>query len=1039
MTQRVDSGNQRLPAEAIDTWSVAEPFGRVWPDEAVGRELPVTLTDGGSLEVVDDAGERVPAQLAAGGQRIRYPARLAAGSTQRYRLCRSAGDPPASPLSLQGDADRGWRAQGAAVGISWDARGGLEALRGVDGDWRPAQLEWRGVDVAEASAEVLASGPVTARVRQHVRSADGTAMHVTWEVDGVTPVVWLSIEQESEAQGALVVRLGRTLQPPTHAYWRPHSPSAWRGPRGTVHCRQVYTIPDTGDAVHIGPFYNWAADAASFWACWSDAASDLLYLGWVRPSRTHVPDGVERAVVRVDPPTARLDLEVPLQRGRRCLALALLDRGCTDVGVDGAPNDLDGLHARLNGVGLGDLHAMHLEDAAPTNAFPRLWLAPDEVPEVRRRFQAWDWLRERCREHADDHIADSVAVRDESTTRYLGRDDAGAYLVTGDEDRARRALRQLREELDAIVARLLDYGPTVDDTLGIGLSRDLRALVLNLDLVLGSGAATADVRRDVLRKLAFVTEVQSTDDAWPGTGCGIARGNDNFHPDVISARGIAAALLDGHPRQATWLRAAVDEMGRYLESYHLPSGMSRESATYQLVSLAYALQLHAAAARRGFTGIARLPALRRSFGFLAATQTPVDPRCGHRMLPTVGHVTVHHWCQSLQAYFAWAAKAAAADDADFAARMMAAWQRGGGFIVPLHDYYHDRIWSPALLLMDHELAVDGDDADLQASAAHDGFGAVLRARHGEGDDDTEGYVAFKMGPSTGHFDADEGSFTWYAFGQPLLADFGCQYNPNLDSHPWLHNRISFDHRADGPPRGGQLLAHHFGDGIDYLCGEVRVGSLYFHGEWPQRDAYFDGRHAGAPEEVAEQRWRRHLVYVHALETIVLLDELDGDLPTDWSLQVYADSVRTDGGTASFDGQFGVDLDVHLLRPRQPHLQVSAFSHQGFDEPRLPSPWWRDARWTAPPGTSMSSMAEQALTLRARASPGQPYVAVLAARRAGQAQATVSGRDWHLRVETAGGTCEVATVPPFDGWQVSVRGRAGGSQLAIEAPLPRFGP
>lgn len=128
--------------------------------------------------------------------------------------------------------------------------------------------------------------------------------------------------------------------------------------------------------------------------------------------------------------------------------------------------------------------------------------------------------------------------------------------------------------------------------------------------------------------------------------------------------------------------------------------------------------------------LAALPSLRRSFAFLAATQAPVDARCGHRLLPTIGHVTVHHWCQGLQAYFAWAARATAPTDPAFAARMMAAWKRGGAFAVPLHDYFHDRIWSP--------------------------------------------------------------------------------------------------------PRGGRLTAHAFADGVDYLCGECRVRSLSFHGEWPRR-------------------------------------------------------------------------------------------------------------------------------------------------------------------------------------------------------------
>ena len=100
-------------------------------------------------------------------------------------------------------------------------------------------------------------------------------------------------------------------------------------------------------------------------------------------------------------------------------------------------------------------------------------------------------------------------------------------------------------------------------------------------------------------------------------------------------------------------------------------------------------------------------------------------------------------------------------------------------------------------------------------------------------------VLFKMGESTGHYDDDEGSLIWYAFGKPLLTDFGCQYNPNFHAHPWLHNRISVDHAATGHPRAGQLRAHSFGEGFDFACGVVRIRSLYRETEWPVRHRDFD--------------------------------------------------------------------------------------------------------------------------------------------------------------------------------------------------------
>jgi len=363
---------------------------------------------------------------------------------------------------------------------------------------------------------------------------------------------------------------------------------------------------------------------------------------------------------------------------------------------------------------------------------------------------------------------------------------------------------------------------------------------------------------------------------------------------------------------------------------------------------------------------------------------------------------------------------------------MRAWRRGGGHVVSLHDYQQNMIWSPPLLLLDRELPEAEDDDDLARSSVFEGLGAVLRAPHGDG---SEGYLLAKMGPCHGHFDQDEGSILWYAWGQPVLADFGTQYDPNFHAHPWLHNRISFDHKADAAPRQGRMVAHQFAEGIDYLCGEVKVTHQFFHGEWPDRDPDYDFRQAGDPWALGtEQSWRRHLIYLHDLETVVLLEEIAGTLPTDWNLQVHADSVSTTAGRATFTGRFGVDLDVQLLRPGSPNLTTSGYSHLGFDEPRGAKAWWRSARWTAPPETSMTNMAEQALTLRAHAGPGQPYFAALTARRAAIAPTRFEASgDWGVRIVSDAGEALVTTSASFSRWNVQVTTTAGRRETQIQLP------
>jgi hypothetical protein len=375
--------------------------------------------------------------------------------------------------------------------------------------------------------------------------------------------------------------------------------------------------------------------------------------------------------------------------------------------------------------------------------------------------------------------------------------------------------------------------------------------------------------------------------------------------------------------------------------------------------------------------------MKRSFDYLAASQTPRDPRTGFCMLPTIGHVTGYGWCQSLQACFAWAAKATASSDPAFSQRMMAAWRRAGSMPISLHEFHSDLIWWQPACLIDRRLP-DGPDAGQARSRAHHGLGAIFRASHPEGE---QGYLLVKMGPSRGHFDPDEGSLFWYAYGRPVLADFGCQYNPNIEC-AWLHNRVSFDRWNETWGHAFQVRAASLGRHVDFIAGDMTVRSLYTWGDWPVRRAEFDFRLSARRRDIEPLTWQRSVAYVRECEAIVVCDALDGRLPTDWNLQVLAEEARLGAASARFTGQFGVDLDVHFAQPAAPDLAISSFEHLGFDEPRLPFYWWRAVQWAAPDGARYGPFAERALTLRARAAPGQGYLALLLARPAGRPPAEV---------------------------------------------------
>ncbi|MDA0712170.1 MAG: hypothetical protein O3B73_18380, partial [bacterium] len=244
--------------------------------------------------------------------------------------------------------------------------------------------------------------------------------------------------------------------------------------------------------------------------------------------------------------------------------------------------------------------------------------------------------------------------------------------------------------------------------------------------------------------------------------------------------------------------------------------------------------------------------------------------------------------------------------------------------------------------------------------------------------ETNGYLLVKMGASRGHYDPDEGSILWYAWGKPVLADFGCQYNPNIEC-AWLHNRISFDHWNEAGGRAFDARVSDIGPFATMISGSMRVTQLHRWADRPIRAADFDFRSLPDPHAIPPVTWRREVLYIRACEAVLIRDQIDGDHPTDWNLQVFADAIEVKGNHAACRGQFGVDLDVYMGQPEEVAWSIGSFEHIGFDEPRLPAPWWRGAAWTAPEGAIYGPVGERALSLHLPSARRSEYVALLIAR------------------------------------------------------------
>jgi hypothetical protein len=266
----------------------------------------------------------------------------------------------------------------------------------------------------------------------------------------------------------------------------------------------------------------------------------------------------------------------------------------------------------------------------------------------------------------------------------------------------------------------------------------------------------------------------------------------------------------------------------------------------------------------------------------------------------------------------------------------------------------------------------------------------------------------------------------------LVIDYGSQYTPLMDQ-PWMNNRISIDHKDD-ERLPGRVVRRAFRPQVDYLCVEQRIMRLREVPDWPAR--YGEERFAYMQNplyDVPEHLWRRHLLYLHEFEAVVLLDDIAGPLPTDWSLQVLADSVGMNDAGAVFRGQLGVDLTVQFARPAQPSLHMTGYAHLGLDEPCQRHGFWPSWKWTVEAPRKITPMGESTVILRAEADPGQPYLVLLAAHRKEDRLPEIQTHSDRLgfRLVASAGEAEISVGANLDRWRIRLSTPAGREELKFE--------
>lgn len=980
----------------LASWTLKEHLGLSWAEQVISHPLPnLKLQSDTPLCVSNDEGNTQVAQYI--DNRIFYQTDLPAHTHRQFHLVEDHAPTISSHIKI--DQEHLYLTNPYfGICLSWTnhpeqyppsqklrdcpppilkVRDSNNAWFGY-GNWH-SELHCHGFQ-----CEILYQGPVISAVRQVYKTKQGD-ITFTYHINSISPYVDIVITGTNDNLFATWHFDDIT---PHQAFWRPHSTDSWRGEKSAENRhRQVYDIRKTNppDDLFLQPFYNWNRNGTMFWSCTSQNTNQALIIGAPHPSKTISQKTFQPHRIRN---SKQLDIAIP--HGQTSLAIGLIE--CNDLSQKSEQTQIETCYKHMHSQDLDTYIHMDIQwSGIETIQFPRLFIQPSEKDAIRNKAQTWSWFQNAFQSHVDDQLFFSNAQPDlkiKSEYAPMGQDMAGAYLASGDTQYAQKAYHHIEQKLDAWVHEMNQVGPTIDPLIGFAFAGPFRSVVISFDLI-ADALAPAD-RLSCLHKIAFLTEVFFSKDAWPELSTGLSRGNLNFHANVVCARGLAAALLSGHPKQAQWLNQSRQEAVEFLKQYHFESGCARESITYQFNVIAQFTLLSIALQKAGRDDLFQTePKFKQSFDFLATVQTPPDPRVGFCMLPTVGHVTSYGWGQSLQACFAWAAKATTQSDPDFSKRMIAAWQRAGSPSISLHDFYHGQIWWPPLLLIDPALESTSHNYN---SKIHTGLGAIFR-------NEDQGYLLIKMGPSRGHYDPDEGSLLWYAWGKPILADFGCQYNPNIECS-WLHNRISFDKWNESGNPHFEIQSHHIGEHVDHIQGTLTVPQLHRWADRPIRDTNFDFRSLPEPKDISPVTWQRDVLYIRECETILIHDHIDGHQATDWNLQIFADNVSTAGNHAHCQGQFGIDLDVYINQPQDIPWTISSFEHLGFDEPRLPAWWWRGANWATPPNTTYGPVGEHALTLSIPAAIRTDYSALLIAHPQTQTPAQVKnlpdGFTWQIQ-------------------------------------------
>jgi len=804
----------------------------------------------------------------------------------------------------------------------------LAAVRWTGGSWLGAG-QWQGdagkLLVKEARTTVLSGDPVFVRVEQRYVLADDRFYTMTLQL-GWRQDVGIVDEEAKLGEGDAAFFLDLTDAPmPTYALWRvqwtrDEGKRSWSWKRRDTEIG----LSKPGVLFHLRPWSFWWEKNLTPWTGF--CGDDGRYLGvlMLRPSQwTPIGwDGFRQTQVTVSVTTAgRVGLTFPVapKKGplkRRWAITAAPRARLWTPGEE--PPPLQRQLIKYSEFPLDEVKDFGFDftPTDPDREHPYLLFTQADIDRARRQAKTVEAVK-LCADEACRYVLKAChsprTLKNEGWEAFFKKNYRGnyqveklpqAYLSSDDPVLGELMAAAVKGLTKSLRDRLLDNPSPSARCIGRHGpwgSVPVVRLLIYYDAIAGRDLLTPDEKRAVRNALVLGAHFLAHPDYW-NTDVGLCSANPNMTSSIHVSRGMTALFLDGHPQSEAWLAAAEAEIRRELKDWVSPGGAWVENPGYQTVSLDVIFPLAQAVRNihgRDWFADVNLKATMDYLGFLLTPPDVRFPPEGTRhktdrtpyTLPAIGD----QFAGQLSCFNGWMARATAASDPGYSARQQFFWQAQG--------FYPRRRGGPTMgfvtALTDPDLPAT---PPAELSRAFPGFGSVLRTSW---TDSKATYVAHRTGPNLHHYHDDYNSFVLYAKGAPLCLDWG-NYSGARRDEAWYHNRVSWG-TSKSKKRWGST-----GKIVAVVSLRKTVDHSY-----------------GLSSGGGNQKDHRHLLLVKSEDPfganyMVIRDVTENGQPKQefyWNLWCLSEKPKIERGLVHFPGQQGVDLDVHLLSPKDARIET----------------------------------------------------------------------------------------------------------------------